>query len=513
MIRGMRSAILLALALLFSAKAHAHSEATPLPKIIQGGVPLVGLSSRDPDGLVVYRLSVPPSSSKLIVSTARGRGTVRLYLRRGAHPTFNGAESDFQSTYPGTNQRIQVANPEPGPWYVGLQGANVGYLGVQLRASTKLEKGAIAPPVFLPPPGIYPAELSLRIKTRGRKLSPVYTLDGSDPTIASAPVEKGKIQITENTVLKSRAYNSNGEEGPISEAEYRVRPAGDIWDLENSEVVRHLAAGKKERHLFRITVEEGRRLVVSTEGGKGKSTVSVNFGSVPPSGRPGRDDSFVRGLRQVEIPVTEAGDYYIALDAGSPIYGRSLVAISTERGPDLMPWAAALDPYVSVENFSEISCEVEEGLIGPGERRLLRYNTEVRNVGTDDLVMPSPEGNPFFEFHSCHGHYHFKGFAASRILDLAGNELRTSRKVSFCLLDNIRWTTDSEKKRRYNCSTQGIQAGWGDVYDSGLPGQWIEIGDLAAGDYQLELTVNPDGILPETNVENNTVRIPVTIPE
>jgi hypothetical protein len=164
-----------------------------------------------------------------------------------------------------------------------------------------------------------------------------------------------------------------------------------------------------------------------------------------------------------------------------------------------------------VEEFSEISCEVEEGLIGAGERRLLRYTTEIRNLGAQDMVMPSPEGNPFFEYHECHGHYHFKGFASSRLLDLEGNELRAGNKVSFCLLDGLRWRSDAALNGIYDCEDQGIQAGWADVYDSGLPGQWIEIGDLAPGNYQLELTVNPDGILSETNYDNNTVTIPVTV--
>jgi hypothetical protein len=128
------------------------------------------------------------------------------------------------------------------------------------------------------------------------------------------------------------------------------------------------------------------------------------------------------------------------------------------------------------------------------------------------MVMPPPEGNPFFEYHECHGHYHFKGFASSRLLDLQGNELRAGNKVSFCLLDGLRWRGDALLRGRYNCETQGIQAGWADVYDSGLPGQWIEIGDLAPGNYQLELTVNPDGILAETNYDNNVVTIPVTVP-
>jgi hypothetical protein len=94
---------------------------------------------------------------------------------------------------------------------------------------------------------------------------------------------------------------------------------------------------------------------------------------------------------------------------------------------------------------------------------------------------------------------------------MQGNELRAGNKVSFCLLDGLRWRSDAANNGIYDCEKQGIQSGWADVYDSGLPGQWIEIGDLAPGNYQLELTVNPDGILSETNYDNNTVTVPVTV--
>ncbi|WP_193210524.1 lysyl oxidase family protein [Luteolibacter marinus] len=509
----MKPAITLALGLAFTLPLPAHPEATPLPKVIQGGVPLMGLTSQDPDGLVVYKLIVPPATARLNVISSSGIGNVRMYLRQGAHPTYNGAEADYESSYPGTRQRIQVIEPDPGAWYVGIQGSSGGYAGVRLQAVTKLEKGAIAPPVFLPPPGVYPGEVSCLIKSRGRGTSVYYTLDGNDPDTGSTPADKTtKVTLTGDTTFKARAYDKNGQAGPVAEADYQIRANGDVIDLVNTQSVAHLASEKGGRHLFRISAEGGERLVVVTEGGKGKSTISINHGSIPPVGKPGKDATFLRGTNSVEIPETLAGDYYIALDAASGYYGRTIIAYLATNQPDLMPWAEALQPYVSVEFFSAASCEVEEGLIGAGERRLLRYNTEVRNIGGDDLVMPPPEDNPFFEYHACHGHYHFKGFAASRLLDLGGNELRTSRKVSFCLLDNARWSSAAPTRRRFTCSNQGIQAGWSDVYDSGLPGQWIEIGDLPAGDYQLELTVNPDGILPESNVENNTVVIPVTIP-
>jgi hypothetical protein len=506
----MKAALTLLLGILATLPARAHFEVTPFPKIVQAGVPVGGLISSDPHGLVVYKVIVPPSAARMIVTTSGGTGNVDLFVRQGAYPTYNGAATDYASTYPGTRQQIRVPAAEAGVWYVGIQ-SDGGYSGVQLTVQTPLEKGALLQPAFTPAPGVYAGPISAQIKTRGKKASSRFTTDGSDPDGESS-LASGSITVTEDTTLKARSYSPTGQEGPVGEASYQIRPPGDIIDLLSVRTISHLAALKGQRHVFRVSVGEGERLAIQTEGGKGKSALAVLFGEIPPAGKPVRGEPTARGANRVVIPETQAGDYYIALDATGPFSGRSLMAVVAGDGPDLMPWGPALNPYVSTEEFDPTSCEVQEGLIGAGPRRLLRYSTEVRNVGALDMAMPTPEGNPFFEYHACHGHYHFKGFAASRLLDLEGNELRTSQKVSFCLLDNIRWERGARTSRRYNCGTQGIQAGWGDVYDSGLPGQWIEIGDLPAGDYQLELTVNPDGILPETNFDNNVVTIPVTIP-
>jgi hypothetical protein len=506
----MKAVLTLLLGILAVLPARAHFEVTPFPKIVQSGVPMGGLVSSDPHAFVVYKVIVPPAAARMIVTTSGGTGGVDLFVRQGAHPTYNGAETDYASTYPGTRQQIRVPEAAEGVWYVGIQ-ADGGYSGVQLSVQTPVAKGALLQPTFTPLPGLYPGEVNCLIKTRVKKATTRFTTDGSDPD-AGSPLATASVTISEDTTLKARAYTSAGQEGPVGEASYQIRPPGDVIDLVNTRTISHLAALKGQRHLFRVTVAEGERLSVQTEGGKGKSALAVLYGEAPPAGKKVRGEPTVRGANRVVIPETQGGDYYIALDATGPFSGRSLMAAVAADGPDLMPWADALRPYVSTEAFDEASCEVQEGLIGAGERRLLRYSTEVRNIGSVDMVMPDPEGNPFFEFHPCHGHYHFKGFASSRLLDLEGSELRTGMKVSFCLLDSIRWERGARAGRRYNCGTQGIQAGWGDVYDSGLPGQWIEIGDLPPGDYQLELAVNPDGILAETNYDNNVVTIPVTIP-
>lgn len=505
----MKAVLTLLLGVLALLPARAHFEVTPFPKIVQSGVPVGGLISSDPHAFVVYKVIVPPSAARMIVTTSGGAGNVDLFVRQGAHPTYDGGETDYASTYPGTRQQIRVPEAAEGVWYIGIQ-ADGGYAGVQLSVQTPVGKGALLQPSFTPPPGLYAGGINCQIKTRVKNASTRFTTDGNDPD-AGSPLASASVTVTEDTTLKARSYTAAGQEGPVGEAIYQIRPPGDIIDLVNTRTISHLAALKGQRHLFRVTVGEGERLSIQTEGGKGKSALAVLYGEPPPIGKPVRGEPTLRGANRVVIPETQAGDYYIALDATRAFSGRSLMAAVAGDGADLMPWADALRPYVSTEEFDETSCEVQEGLIGSGQRRLLRYSTEVRNLGAVDMVMPDPEGNPFFEFHPCHGHYHFKGFASSRLLDLEGNELRTGNKVSFCLLDSIRWERGAKTSRRYNCGTQGIQAGWGDVYDSGLPGQWIEIDDLPAGDYQLELTVNPDGILSETNYDNNVVTIPVSI--
>ncbi|RYD63821.1 MAG: hypothetical protein EOP83_11200 [Verrucomicrobiaceae bacterium] len=507
----MKSLLPLLLGLLCSLPASAHLEVTPFPKVVQGGIPLAGLTSTEVHGLVVYRMVVPVGTARLTVTTNGGSGNLGLYLRKNVHPGYNGEGADFESAFPGTRQRILVNAPSAGVWFIGVQGTQAGYTGVQMLAVTKQAKGAPPAVTLTPAPGIYTGGTTCSLKAKGATVR--YTTDGNDPD-ESSPVAPASLPITSDTTVKARAYTSSGAAGPVVEGLYQVHPAGEVRDLENFGVVHHLGSAKGGRHLFRISAGAGEKLTVLAEGGKGKSTISVRYGSIPPTGKPAKGDtSFVYSTNsRVVIPETTAGDYYIAVDATATYSGRTVMAYTAGDGADLVPWGIVLDPYVSNEVFEPASCEVQEGMIDAGARRILRYTTEIRNVGGQDMVMPDPVGNPFFEYQECHGHYHFKGFAASRLLDMGGNELRVGRKVSFCLLDTNRWDRGSATRQRYNCSSQGIQAGWGDVYDSGLPGQWIEIGDLAAGSYQLEITVNPDGILAETNYTNNTVVIPVTIP-
>ena len=181
--------------------------------------------------------------------------------------------------------------------------------------------------------------------------------------------------------------------------------------------------------------------------------------------------------------------------------------------PDLAINESAVKPHITYRTFLDTDCEVVEGCNVAGTRRLLSFETEIRNIGAGDLDVGRPQSNTNFHWAPCHGHYHFEEFAHYRLLDSSGNEVVTANKMAFCLEDTYRWRQDANASRRFSCNTtQGIQAGWADVYDPTVPCQNIDITDLPGGEYILELTLDPKNLFAESDETNNTVRVPVTLP-
>jgi len=131
----------------------------------------------------------------------------------------------------------------------------------------------------------------------------------------------------------------------------------------------------------------------------------------------------------------------------------------------------AAQPRVVTRTFVASDCEVVEGCAQPGTRQLLVFNAETANIGTADLLVGDPVGNPLFEYSSCHNHYHFKGFTAYRFLDANSQLIAVGNKGAFCLEDVLQVSTNASPNRKYSCDNQGIQAGWADVYSADLPCQ------------------------------------------
>ena len=201
--------------------------------------------------------------------------------------------------------------------------------------------------------------------------------------------------------------------------------------------------------------------------------------------------------------------------SGGPPLFPGMTADSIDFAIDEMRLEQSLG--IQERDFLAGDCAYIEGTVGgTGLRRLLTFDTVVVNWGQLDAHIGDP-ADPVpplvagdFVYSPCHDHYHFTDFIRYRLLDGA-NLVAAGYKQAFCLRDDTAYTP--LHSHAYECDNQGISAGWSDVYDRFLDGQWIDITDVPPGNYTLEATVNAVGKIPEVHdVRPNTVLVAVTIP-
>jgi Lysyl oxidase len=172
--------------------------------------------------------------------------------------------------------------------------------------------------------------------------------------------------------------------------------------------------------------------------------------------------------------------------------------------------------------FAPGDCALAEGVVGDsGYRRLLRFDTVLMNRGGGDLVVGdrSDPNNPYaayFVFHPCHGHYHIRDFSIYELLTPDGTQVVAGTKQGFCFEDSFKYE-DGGKSSGYECTDQGISAGWGDWYYKQLVGQWIDITGVPEGEYIVRVTLNRgDGITPifdeGENRYSNVTEIRISVP-
>ena len=184
-------------------------------------------------------------------------------------------------------------------------------------------------------------------------------------------------------------------------------------------------------------------------------------------------------------------------------------------GPDLIingPRAFSTLELTTESNSD--ACMISEGCIqGYGTREVVRFDTEIANIGTEDYFIGAPSAQPDqFEWDACHNHYHYEGYADYSLYSAGGSPLPTvGFKNGFCILD-LGSCNYGGGPQKYTCSNMGITAGCQDIYSRYLDCQWIDITDLEAGDYTLVIRVNwdysPDANGSyELNYANNAVAV------
>ena len=508
-ILGCALCALLVLLMPFQAKAQTASS----PQVLANDVPVGSLSAAS-GVLSYYTLVVPTGATQAVFSIAGSAGDADLYVRYGAIPSTS--NWDFRPYTSSSNETVTVNSPRAGTWYVMVR-AYSAYSGLALRGR-HTGAGTTTPttqlPVFSPAAGSYSGMVAVSLSSATTGAVIRYTLDGTAPS-ASSEVFTAPIQITSTTQVRAMGFANGFATSAIASGTYTITNA--IRTLSNNSPITGLTGAAGSVTNFRFAVPAGVSSVTFTlTGATGDADLHVKYGQLATTSVWDQRPYLGGSNEAVTINTPLAGDYFLMVHGYSSYSGATIKASTsgsaTVGKPDLRINAATLNPRITTETFSGTACEIAEGTIVAGTRKLLRFNTQSENIGTADLILGNPANNPQFEYGSCHGHYHFRSFAEYRLLDSVGSLVRTGRKVGFCLMDITRVNTGANPAARYTCSNQGIQAGWADIYSSNLSGQWVDITGLPAGNYVLEITMDPMNLIDELDETNNVTRANVTIP-
>jgi len=209
---------------------------------------------------------------------------------------------------------------------------------------------------------------------------------------------------------------------------------------------------------------------------------------------------------------------------------------ATLKLPDLVPEVPSDVRVLSRGTYREMQFTTAIGNIGQGPLIL-----EGITVSNSDGVFTAgyqrinrADGSQcahaagLFVYHPQHAHWHFDHFVGYELRSddpINGPLAVAGEKMSFCLLDiqPVRGFNPVVFQRQLttqSCSTAegiyGISVGWEDVYDRFLPGQSINLDpdtahQVPVGSYLLINKVNPDGLIWESNVNNNMAFVSVDV--
>ncbi len=186
-------------------------------------------------------------------------------------------------------------------------------------------------------------------------------------------------------------------------------------------------------------------------------------------------------------------------------------------GPDLVVVQSAFENSLQRATVTSSNCMVaEQCLTGHGTRTVIRFDTDIRNIGQTDYFIGNPANNPTqFNTNNCHNHTHYEGYAEYVLYPMPTNGTRIpiGFKNGFCVMD---LSCPAGFTAKYGCGNMGVTAGCGDIYGRSLDCQWIDITDVADGQYLLAIKVNwdqsPDALgRHETNYQNNWAQVCLNI--
>jgi hypothetical protein len=147
--------------------------------------------------------------------------------------------------------------------------------------------------------------------------------------------------------------------------------------------------------------------------------------------------------------------------------------------------------------------------------------------------QPVPKSAVFYWAGDGHDHWHIRDFDTYEILNESGTRVNVGEKHGYCFEDNTTYrdwtqnpaehpgvpsrpvyrheTTCGEGEPRTTSIVHGLSIGWGDTYPTSLPDQDIDITGLPNGVYTVRVKVDGKNLIEESNEDNNSATVRVTI--
>jgi hypothetical protein len=172
---------------------------------------------------------------------------------------------------------------------------------------------------------------------------------------------------------------------------------------------------------------------------------------------------------------------------------------------------------VAIPNIGDGAFEVEETTHPNGIQDVYQNIYDSGGGFTQTLIgsfqtVPNP---PF-------GHLHLEGLAFYSLREVTagngvGSVIASKLKTSHGLVDSVAYDTNlpGAPQTRVYFSAQaqklGVSVGWADLYSKSISTQFIDVTGLASGQYWLEVEIDPNNIVQETDDTNNVTRILVDL--